>query len=347
MRRTRRGRLWPPAAFCRRGCSAQAGAPPVITSERMRPRLPCDVQSGDLAGDRAIIWARADRPARMMVEWATTESFREARLVRGPAALEDSDFTAKVDLAGLPPGERVFYRVVMVDLTDHKLASEPVTGSLWTPPAARRDIRFVWSGDTAGQGWGINPDWGGMKIYETMRQVEPAFFIHSGDAIYADGPIAAEQAMPDGGIWRNLTTEAKAKVAETLAEFRGNYVYNLMDGTSGASTPRCRCSPMGRPRRHRQLVPARGSRRRTRKGRVQGDQRRSAGGARRAGIHGVPAGAPASARSGAAVRGVRLWPRARRFPHRHALLSRSQHARTSRPSRAPTRRSSGPSRSAG
>ncbi len=130
---------------------------------------------------------------------------------RGPAALEDSDFTVKVDLAGLPPGERVFYRVVMVDLADHKLASEPVAGSFWTPPAARRDIRFVWSGDTAGQGWGINPDWGGMKIYETMRQVEPAFFIHSGDTIYADGPIAAEQAMPDGGIWKNLTTEAKSK----------------------------------------------------------------------------------------------------------------------------------------
>jgi alkaline phosphatase D len=208
---------------------AQEAAAPVITRERMRPRLPSGVQSGDLAGDRAIVWARADRPARMMVEWATTESFGDARLVRGPAALEDSDFAAKVDLVGLPRGERVFYRVVMVDLADHKLASEPVAGSLWTPPAARRDIRFVWSGDTAGQGWGINPDWGGMKIYDTMRQVEPAFFIHSGDAIYADGPIAAEQAMPDGGIWRNITTEAKAKVAETLAEFRGNYVYNMMD----------------------------------------------------------------------------------------------------------------------
>jgi alkaline phosphatase D len=208
---------------------APAGVPAVLASERTRPRLPYGVQSGDLASGRAIIWARADRPARMMVEWATTESFRGARLVRGPAALEDSDFTAKLDLADLPPGQRVFYRVVMVDLADHKLASEPVAGSFWTPPATRRDIRFVWSGDTAGQGWGINPDWGGMKTYESMRRVEPAFFIHSGDAIYADGPIAAEQAMPDGGIWRNLTTEAKAKVAETLAEFRGNYVYNLMD----------------------------------------------------------------------------------------------------------------------
>ena len=208
---------------------AQQSAPAVITSERMRPSLPYGVQTGDLAGDRAILWARADRPARMMVEWATTESFDDARVVSGPAALEDSDFTAKIDLVGLPLGERVFYRVVMVDLADHTLSSEPVTGSLWTPPGARRDIRFVWSGDTAGQGWGINPEWGGMKIYEIMRQVEPAFFIHSGDTIYADGPIAAEQEMPDGGIWKNLTTEAKSKVAETLAEFRGNYAYNLMD----------------------------------------------------------------------------------------------------------------------
>ena len=209
--------------------AAQQSAPAVITSERMRPGLPYGVQTGDLAGDRAILWARADRPARMMVEWATTEAFDDARVVRGPAALEDTDYTARIDLAGLPLGQRVFYRVVMVDLADHKLASEPVTGSLWTPPAARRDIRFVWSGDTVGQGWGINLDWGGMRIYETMRQVEPAFFIHSGDTIYADGPIAAEQETPDGAIWKNVTTEAKAKVAETLAEFRGNYAYNLMD----------------------------------------------------------------------------------------------------------------------
>ena len=217
------------AATRLRGRALAQNAPAVITSERMRPGLPYGVQSGDLAGDRAIIWARADRPARMMVEWATTESFADARVVRGPAALEDGDFTAKIDLAGLPLGERVFYRVVMVCLADPELASEPVAGSLLTPPAARRDLRFVWSADTAGQGWGINPDWGGMRIYETMRQVEPAFFIHSGDTIYADGPIAAEVALPDGGVWKNLTTEAKSKIAETLAEFRGNYAYNLMD----------------------------------------------------------------------------------------------------------------------
>ncbi len=208
---------------------AQASAPAVITSDKMRPMLPSGVQAGDLLGDRAILWARADRPARLLVEWATTESFADARRVPGPAALEDAEFTAKLDLDGLPAGQRVFYRMRFVDLADSKLVSEPVAGSFRMPPAVRRNIRFVWSGDTAGQGWGINLDWGGMKIYEAMREVEPAFFIHSGDTIYADGPFAAEQALPDGGVWKNLTTEATSKVAETLAEFRGNYAYNLMD----------------------------------------------------------------------------------------------------------------------
>jgi alkaline phosphatase D len=202
---------------------------PVIGSERARPQLPYGVQTGDLFGDRAILWARADRPARMLVEWATSESFADARSAIGPAALEDSDLTAKIDLTGLPQGQQIVYRVSMVDLADAGVVSEPVQGGFRTPPAAKRPIRFLWSADVAGQGWGINPDWGGMKIFEAMRQLEPDFFIHSGDSIYADNPIAAEQAMPDGGVWQNVTTEAKAKVAETLAEFRGNYAYNLLD----------------------------------------------------------------------------------------------------------------------
>ena len=42
-------------------------------------------------------------------------------------------------------------------------------------------------------------------------------------------PIAAEVKLPDGDVWKNLVTEEKSKPAETLAEFRGNYKYNLLD----------------------------------------------------------------------------------------------------------------------
>ena len=68
-----------------------------------------------------------------------------------------------------------------------------------------------------------------MRTYATMLNNRPDFFIHNGDNIYADGPIAAEQKLPTGGVWKNVVTEDKSKPAETLTEFRGNYKYNLLD----------------------------------------------------------------------------------------------------------------------
>jgi alkaline phosphatase D len=207
---------------------ALAQAPASVTAESRRLQVPYGVQAGDLLGDRAMIWSRTDRPARMIVEVATTESFRNARRIAGPAALIDSDYTAKLDVSGLPAGQRIFYRVSFQDLADLKGVSVPIVGQLRTAPAAGR-VRFVWSGDTVGQGYGINPDFGGMKLYDAMRRTEPDFFIHSGDTIYADGPIAETKELPGGEVWKNLVTPAKSKVAETLDDFRGNYTYNLMD----------------------------------------------------------------------------------------------------------------------
>src|SRR5260221_4484884 len=68
-----------------------------------------------------------------------------------------------------------------------------------------------------------------MTIWQEMAKLQPDFFIHSGDSIYADGIVKEEVKLPDGTIWKNVTTEAKSKVAETLDEYRGNYKYNLLD----------------------------------------------------------------------------------------------------------------------
>ncbi|BAY46263.1 alkaline phosphatase [Scytonema sp. HK-05] len=206
-----------------------AQAPAIITSDKLRPTIPYGVASGDINGNRAVIWSRSDRPARIIVEYATDESFRGAQRVLGPTALEASDYTARAYLKNLPSNQQIFYKVTFQDLADTKIYSEPVVGTFRTPPAYPRDILFAWSGDTAGQGWGINPEFGGMKIYETIRKVNPDFFIHSGDNIYADGPIQSEVKLDDGSIWKNITTPEKSKVAETLAEYRGNYIYNLLD----------------------------------------------------------------------------------------------------------------------
>ncbi len=158
----------------------------------------------------------------------------------GPHALDVTDFTARQDLTGLEPASDVFVRVTFQSLDNDRAISEPVTGRIVVPPEpltgeghmlghARTDLRFQWSGDTAGQGWGINPAFGGMRIYETMRQRNPLFFIHSGDTIYADGPIASSVVAENGLVWNNIVTPEVAKVAETLDEFRGRYRYNLLD----------------------------------------------------------------------------------------------------------------------
>ena len=147
--------------------------------------------------------------------------------------LEDTDFTGRIDLAGLPAGQEIFYRVVLQDLHNERVLSEALPGHFRLSVAALsktpRDIRFAWSGDTAGQGWGINEAWGGMKIYEEIRKVNPDFFLHCGDTIYADGPMNAQVKLADGSMWNNVVTEEVSKVAETLNEFRGRYRYNLMD----------------------------------------------------------------------------------------------------------------------
>lgn len=212
-----------------RSAFAQGTAPALITADSARPAIPYGVASGDVTSQTAMVWSRTNRPSRMLVEYATSEAFKQARLVQGPVALAVSDFTARVELTDLPAGQEIFYRVTFQDLADPKMLSMPLLGHLRTAPAQRRDVTFAWSGDTAGQGWGINPEWGGMRIYEQMRRLQPDFFIHNGDYIYADGPIQAEVKLDDGTLWKNITLPEKAKVAETLAEFRGNYIYNLLD----------------------------------------------------------------------------------------------------------------------
>ncbi|MFC9808300.1 alkaline phosphatase D family protein [Streptomyces griseoaurantiacus] len=195
-----------------------------------RPAAPWGVQAGDVTAHSGLVWVRSDRPARMIVETAATESFRQARRWHGPLLGPGTDLTGTTRLHGLPAGEQIHYRVLLADPDDPRHTGEPVTGTFRTTPAGRRrGVRFLWSGDLAGQGWGINPDLGGYRIYDAMARLDPDFFLCSGDSIYADGPISATAALPDGSTWRNVTTEEKSKVAETLAEYRGNFRYNLLD----------------------------------------------------------------------------------------------------------------------
>lgn len=212
--------------------SAAAGlilAAPVISYASSRPVLTHGLQSGDIDASSGMVWARADRAAKAYVEVATTDSFKNATRLAPLNVLPEGDFAMKRLLTDLPSDQDIFYRVSFADLTGGHVLSEPVMGRFRTAPASRRNVRFVWSGDTGGQGWGIDRDRGGMKTYATMARHNPDFFIHSGDTIYADGPMADEAKMPNGEIWKNVVAEGVHKVAETLEEYRGRWKYNMLD----------------------------------------------------------------------------------------------------------------------
>ena len=226
------------AALSRRSFLTSAGAAglvaasgiamPYYSRANTRPSFTHGVQSGDIDTNSGMVWARADRPSRVTFEIATREDFANATRLAPLDALPDTDLAVKRLVEGLPADQDIFYRLTLADLADINATSEPIVGHFRTAPASRRNVRFAWSGDTAGQGWGIDDV--GMKTYATMAKHNPDFFIHSGDTVYADGAMKDEVELADGGKWTNVVLiDEKRKVAETLDEYRGQWKYNLLD----------------------------------------------------------------------------------------------------------------------
>ncbi|BCW46713.1 alkaline phosphatase D family protein [Arthrobacter sp. StoSoilB5] len=235
------------------GIPAASAAPASIPLVRKRLTLPTGIATGDVTTDSAVLWSRASGPGRLTARLQAVDSAGEilrgrygfSRTIQGPLATDASDFTAKIHAKGLPSGTRF---ALELNFEDENGLGEAVNGTFSTAPGSSGNDRqgapgdgtrssnqsFVWTGDTAGQGWGINEEIGGMRGYNAMHATRPDFFIHSGDTIYADGPIAATVTEKDGQVWRNIVTEEVSKVAETLGEYRGRHRYNSLDANMRA-----------------------------------------------------------------------------------------------------------------
>src|SRR3569623_2312057 len=109
----RASRAWTRRQFLVRSTSSLAVAAlakPSLSRAADRPQIAGGIQSGDVSDGSAVIWARADRPARMHVDYSTVESFRTVIASASRDALPDTDFTAMLLLNDLPPGQDIFYR---------------------------------------------------------------------------------------------------------------------------------------------------------------------------------------------------------------------------------------------
>lgn len=189
-----------------------------------RADLTSGVRSGEVTTRSAVLWSRAAEPGRMMIR---LESGRGRRLIRGAWTDGRSDFTARHHLTDLAPGRE--YDAEVWFETPEGTRSAPQRLSFTTAPIHAAAQRIVWSGDTCGQGWGIDRGRGGLTSYRAMLERRPDLFVHVGDTIYADEPMAPSVLLPDGTTWVNDLTEDVMVVAEELAQFRGRHRYPLRD----------------------------------------------------------------------------------------------------------------------
>ena len=192
---------------------------------RQRLELTSGARSGEVTTDSAVLWGRASGDGRMAVRLSSNG--RRLRTLHGPWADERTDHTARVLLDGLAPGREYDAEISFTSPDGSTGIPEWVT--FRTAPIHPAATSFVWSGDTCGQGWGINEDLDGLTTYRAMLDTRPDFFLHCGDTIYADIEIESTQQEDTGETWRNVVTEEVSKVAETLAEFRGRHRYPLLD----------------------------------------------------------------------------------------------------------------------
>ncbi len=191
-----------------------------------RPAVTHGLQIGDVGNQGALLWARCDEPARLQLEWDTSPRFANPRRAVGPTVTPLTDHAATMSIPGIPAAQNIFVRA-RFEREAARGTSDWATASFRTPDPTR--FRVAWTGDTCGQGYGRNPDWGGLRGYAAVHAANPAFLINSGDLIYADNPILPEQRTLDGRLWRNISNDHVARVAENLADFRARFAYNLED----------------------------------------------------------------------------------------------------------------------
>lgn len=154
------------------------------------------VASGDVTDNAAILWTRADSAGVIRLIVATDASLDAPVATMESEATPATDLAVKLDVTGLQPATRHYYRFERVD--DPAMRS-PV-GRFRTAPAAGATVgvRLGFSGDS-------NFRRAPFPLLSQAADDDLDFFIWFGDTIYAD--VAAD------GLGR----------AETLEEYRAKY----------------------------------------------------------------------------------------------------------------------------
>src|SRR2546430_15450642 len=71
-------------------------AKPYLSRATDRPLITHGVQSGEIGFDSGVVWSRSDRSARMQIEIAPTDTFKDIPEAASGDAMPDNEFTPKL-----------------------------------------------------------------------------------------------------------------------------------------------------------------------------------------------------------------------------------------------------------
>jgi phosphodiesterase/alkaline phosphatase D-like protein len=180
------------------------------------------VAAGDAGAADAILWTRADNggsATNLTAQVATDPGFANVVATRSGATIPDSDFTLKLQVAGLAPNTRYYYRF----LEPGGVISP--TGQFSTAPAAnqRAGVRFAFSGDADGR----------FRPYRSIANLAAQkldYFVFLGDAMYE----TASPGSPAVPVVSGQTTDP-TQLSAALQAYNKKYLENVLgvDPASG------------------------------------------------------------------------------------------------------------------
>jgi alkaline phosphatase D len=137
---------------------------------------------GDVTPHEAIVWLKTTDAQTLKIQYTTDPLWSTFQETVMTSTTPETDFTTHIPLTALTPKTRYWYRSLLSG-TDPGRPCQFLTAPL---PEDSATVTFVIGGDTRHS---FQP----FSIMETMRTMNPDFFVFLGDTIYADKDTPARE----------------------------------------------------------------------------------------------------------------------------------------------------------